>query len=292
MNRVDFSPTEPPRAGAFIVTVYGDVVEPRGGVLWMGSLIAICAEAGLSESLVRTAVSRLVSAGQLEGERSGRRSYYRLTSSARQAFSAASDVIFAAPRQGARGWLWVDGPAAPDAAAAQGLAEVAPGLWLGPDRGQIIAARGVMSASDADGDWSSRAAALWPLTEQASAYDAVIGACAALDRVPRDPARALIARLRLVHLFRQAVLRDPGLPTEALPDGWPGEDARRAFARVYLALSPGAEVRISTEFHSRRGPFAAQSEASVARSSRLALWLGQEEGRTADVVPGRGRAGS
>ena len=55
----------PPRAAAFIVTIYGDVVEPRGGATWIGNLIEICAAVGISETLVRTAVSRLVSAGQL-----------------------------------------------------------------------------------------------------------------------------------------------------------------------------------------------------------------------------------
>ena len=277
---------DPPRAGAFIVTVYGDVVEPRGGVLWMGSLIAICAEAGLSESLVRTAVSRLVGAGQLEGERFGRRSYYRLTQAARQDFAAASDVIFAAPGQGARGWLWVDGAAEPG----RGFAEVAPGLWLGPDRGQELAARAVMRATGA-GDWAARAATLWPLADQAADYGAVIRACAALDPGPAAPAAALIARLRLVHLFRQAVLRDPGLPAEALPEGWPGDAARRAFARAYLALSPGAEARIAEAFQSRSGAFPAQSVASAARASRLALWLGQDEGRAAEMIAGGGGTG-
>lgn len=61
-----------PRASSFIVTIYGDVVEPRGNVLWMGTLIECCARHGISESLVRTAVSRLVAAGRLEGERIGR----------------------------------------------------------------------------------------------------------------------------------------------------------------------------------------------------------------------------
>lgn len=290
MNRADFSPAEPPRAGAFIVTIYGDVVEPRGGVLWMGSLIAICAEAGLSESLVRTAVSRLVSAGQLDGARSGRRSYYRLTEAARGDFAAASDVIFAAPGQGPRGWIWVEDPAEPEAMAGHGMAEVAPGLWLGPDHGQDMAARAIMRSPVGTGDWSALAMRLWPLAEQAAAYRSVIRACAAGDPVPDDPARALIARLRLVHLFRLAVLRDPGLPPEALPDDWPAEAARRAFARAYLALSPGAEARISAEFHSRKGPFAAQSAASEARRSRLALWLGEDEGRTAEMVSGGGGA--
>ena len=58
------APANAPRAPAFLVTLYGDVVEPRGGTLWMGSLIECCAMHGLSESLVRTAVSRLVGAGR------------------------------------------------------------------------------------------------------------------------------------------------------------------------------------------------------------------------------------
>jgi len=45
------------RAGSFIVTLYGDVVEPRGGRLWMGNIIETCASMGISETLVRTAVS-------------------------------------------------------------------------------------------------------------------------------------------------------------------------------------------------------------------------------------------
>lgn len=60
------------KAAGFIVTIYGDVVEPRGGVVWTGNLIETCAAAGISETLVRTAVSRLVAAGQLSGEREGR----------------------------------------------------------------------------------------------------------------------------------------------------------------------------------------------------------------------------
>lgn len=39
----DFSPT----ATTFIVSIYGDVVAPRGEVLWMGNVIALCAGVGL-----------------------------------------------------------------------------------------------------------------------------------------------------------------------------------------------------------------------------------------------------
>ena len=36
-------------AAAFIVTVYGDIVVPRGGMLWTGTLIDLCARVGISE---------------------------------------------------------------------------------------------------------------------------------------------------------------------------------------------------------------------------------------------------
>jgi phenylacetic acid degradation operon negative regulatory protein len=72
----------PLTAASFIVTVYGDAVLPRGEVLSMSSLIEICADVGISENLVRTATSRLVASGRLEGERSGRHSFYRLAPAA------------------------------------------------------------------------------------------------------------------------------------------------------------------------------------------------------------------
>ena len=74
MNQsADIIKSEPPHAARFIVTIYGDIAEPRSGELWMGSLIELCGAVGISESLVRTAVSRLVSAEQLVGQRKGRR---------------------------------------------------------------------------------------------------------------------------------------------------------------------------------------------------------------------------
>lgn len=88
----------PITAGSFIVTVYGDVVVPRGEVLWIGSLIETCARIGISENLVRTAVSRMVAAGRLEGERSGRRSFYRLAPAARAEFADAARLLYARPQ--------------------------------------------------------------------------------------------------------------------------------------------------------------------------------------------------
>ena len=85
----------PVSAGPFVVTLYGDVVAPRGGEVWMGTLIATCAVVGIAESRVRTAVSRLVAAGRIAGEKLGRRSYYRLTPDAEREFAQAAALIYA-----------------------------------------------------------------------------------------------------------------------------------------------------------------------------------------------------
>lgn len=76
------------------MTIYEDIVEPRGGELWIGNIIESRAVVGISENLVRTAVSRLMVTGQLQSERSGRCSFYRLTPIARAEFAYAAKVLY------------------------------------------------------------------------------------------------------------------------------------------------------------------------------------------------------
>ena len=51
------------RAGSLITTVFGDSIAPRGGTVWLGSLIRAMAEFGVNERLVRTSVFRLAREG-------------------------------------------------------------------------------------------------------------------------------------------------------------------------------------------------------------------------------------
>lgn len=270
----------PPRAAAFIVTVYGDVVEPRGGTLGMGSLIALCAGAGLSETLVRTAVSRLVAAGQLSGRRVGRRSFYGLTPEARLAFRAAARAIFRPPGEDtAKGWLWLIGPReeAGSALARDGFAEVAPRLWLGPDReAPSLAAAGggrmLAAAAGGAGEIAALAARHWDLGAHAARYRAFVAGFAELaSRADAlAPPQALALRLRLVNDFRLALLRDPRLPAAALPEDWPGDAARRLFCRLYAGLTPAAEAEIAARLEGPDGPLPGATDATRARLAALA----------------------
>lgn len=256
----DFQPT----ATSFIVTIYGDVVEPRGGVLWMGTLIDICAAVGVSETLVRTAVSRLVAAGQLAGEREGRRSFYRLTQAARGDFASAAKILFDPPSPG-QGWLIVTHNATDDERLSRaGFATLGPGVCIGPDRpnGRTPVPGLTFRAEVAQGaaNLPEFAAAHWDLAQHAAAYQAFLDRfeplVQVLEAAPVSACMgrlALVARLALVHAYRVAVLRDPRLPEAALPEGWPGVTAREVFARLYLGLSALADSHIGTYFEHASG---------------------------------------
>jgi len=269
---------QPPRAARFIVTIYGDVVVPRGGILWMGTLIEIANAAGLSESLVRTAVSRLVAAGQLIGERVGRRSYYRLTDRARIEFAAAERVLFSG-HDDAEGWVFFV-PENPDTPAPDGFAPIAKGVCLGPARPDQALPPGLVFQSQLAKGASmlpDYAAKHWDLHDVSDAYARMIARFAPMAQMyaagarllPRD---SLVARLILVDDFRAAFLRDPRLPAAALPADWPSRQARALFASLYLALSDSADSHVGTTFRDAAGLLPG---ATVQTRSRLATLSAQ-----------------
>lgn len=261
-------------AAGFIVTIYGDVVEPRGGLLWMGSLIEICARVAISESLVRTAVSRLVAAGRLEGTREGRRSYYRLTEAAGREFAAAAARIFA-PAPPPADWRFLLGEEATPELLARGFAAIAPGVLLGPDDGGPVPGIAFRAdwRQDRDG-LRALAAEHWRLDERAAALAAFVARfeplVSALAAAPPEPEAALLARLLLVHAWRGIALDDPRLPPEALPEAWPEPAARRLFARLYIGLSAAADSHLHAAFTRLDGQFPMETTATRRRLEGLA----------------------
>ncbi len=269
--------TFPVSAGAFVVTLYGDVVAPRGGEVWTGALVATCGTVGIAESRVRTAVSRLVAAGRIAGEKLGRRSYYRLTPAAEREFEHAEALIYApAEPPPLRGWHLVALPAGPEReAAARALARlrfgvVQPQLALLPDRGQALPPLpGPCFAATTADDLAALLADAWPLDDLAAAMRRFRDGFAPLEGRRFEPAEALGLRLLLVHVFRDIALRDPLLPPALLPADWPGAAARRLFARQYRSLSPAAETAVDAAFVDRAGTLAGDDAALRRRHRRL-----------------------
>ncbi|MDQ7774462.1 PaaX family transcriptional regulator C-terminal domain-containing protein [Paracoccus sp. DMF] len=253
------------RSASFIVTVYGDVVVPRGGVLWTGTLIEICDRVGISESLVRTAVSRLVAAKRLCGERAGRRSYYRLDASAGQEFQRAAALLYA-PDPPARGWQILHAPDLPeDQARHLRLGQMAPGVFIRPDRGQPVPP-GALVFPAGDPQPLAEVARYWNLSALQARYRDMLARFSPVETAdPLPDETALVIRLLLVETYRHVLLRDPRLPAQALPGDWQGGAARALFDRLYARLTPGAERHIAARFEGVDGPLPAQTALTQAR---------------------------
>lgn len=306
-----FAARRPLGAGSFIVTLYGDAIVPRGGLVWLGNVIAVCAEVGISETLVRTAVSRLVAAGHLQGLRDGRRSFYRLTEESRRAFDAAAEVIYAGPKapKDDRWSLLILPPGGVGEAERRRLARagygvLAAGLALrAGDPQPTNLPKGALQfdaslLGSANGEaLTAMAVEAWPLKDLAARYQAFCQRFAPLVEALRSagPTRlpaslALAVRLLLVHDYRHVVLDDPALPHSLLPQDWQGPEAQRLFAFLYQSLDAQAERAIEADFVDALG--ALRADLPILDKRRRALsallsslsTLGQDDAKSKRVV--------
>jgi phenylacetic acid degradation operon negative regulatory protein len=251
-----FQGGKPVRAWSLIVTLYGDAVVPRGGSLWLGSLIDIMDLFGIDAGHVRTAMSRLTADGWLDRERVGRNSYYRLSPRGERDFAAATRRIYFAAERPFDGRLRLAllGPDVDDRAAVRPALEGAGFVPLSPTAYVAVAdppadvARldGVfLLAAQAGAATRAVAATAWKLVSLADAYRGFVDQFGplveALDGAPLAEADALVARTLLIHQFRRSVLRDPDLPAALLLPDWPGAAARDLAARIYRRVVPASE---------------------------------------------------
>ncbi|OIQ78300.1 transcriptional repressor PaaX [mine drainage metagenome] len=278
---LDFRAQDRVHAGSLITTLFGDAVMPRGGRIWLGSLIRLLAPLGVNERLVRTAVFRLVKADWLAARASGRRTDYRLTESGRRRFEEAARQIYEsdAPRWDRR-WrlLLCVGEFAPKqreqlrrALYWQGFGTLAdsfvhPGADLGAafdalvadGLGELAARLKPLLAVDAGlggaADDVALVARAWQLDELAAVYARFIARYAPVlaqlragDEAP-DDATALQLRVLLIHDWRRLLLRDPELPGELLPADWPGQRARVLCKDIYRRLLSASERHLEQHF--------------------------------------------
>lgn len=269
--------TPPLRAGSFIVTLFGDVVAPRGGDIWIGDIIAFCAPFGISETLIRTAMSRLVAAGQVIGLRQGRRSFYRLTEAARHEYARAAQTIYSPPAQ--RDWRLVflpQGDAGAQITALPGHVALGDHFALGPAQDTLPAGACAITAPATGSAQALQAMgrAFWPLDTLAQDYEGFLPLARQIaDMGALHGAQALEARVLLVHAFRAVALRDPALPAPALPANWAGTRARRAFAQTYLALNDAADSHVAAHFEGADGPLRSLTSEGAARLDLLRACL-------------------
>ncbi len=285
---VDRLHANPPlRVWSLIVTIFGDVVAPRGGEVWAGTLSALPGLMRTAAPAVRAALSRLARDGWLDRVKVGRLSYCALSEEGRRAFGPALARVYRRmPGEGGgdvppelRVLVLPEGDARAalrDAALAAGYGQLAPGILLGTPASAGLpgdaAGSGIvtLSASLLSGSREELVGRAFDLAPLADRYRAFVAAHAPLAAALAEGGRlsdeaAMIARILLIHDYRRLILRDPLLPRALLPAGWPGHEANALAARLYGALRPGAEAWIAAHARARDGAMPAAEATEPLR---------------------------
>jgi len=275
-----FHARKPARIWSLIVTLYGDAIVPRGGSLWIGSLIEIMALFDIDAGHVRTAVSRLSSDGWLSSTKQGRASYYRLSRSGEDEFLQATQRIYSSvPVRSGALCVALIGPAAEDVAAlraglkAAGFAQLSSAIHVGFG-GLPKALQGrehLFELTPSERDRRTLVADAWRLQEVSQAYRDFVAQFSPLASILESEALgdedALVARTLLIHAFRRVVLRDPGLPRDLLPEDWQGDAARALAGRIYERLIAPSERFLDRCGQTEKGPLPPPAAAFYSRFS-------------------------
>jgi phenylacetic acid degradation operon negative regulatory protein len=284
------------RAASLITTVFGDTIAPRGGVVWLGSLIQVLNEFGISERLVRTSVFRLVRDGWLTSRQLGRRSFYSLTVDGRARFDAATQRIYSlpsAPWDGEWTLLILSGLSVEQKEAARrelnwlGFGALSANLMAHPatDAAEVrsVAARLdiqdvllVMSAKSIESERAIQASVqtAWNLTDIDAGYRDFIALFRTVARAldsdkPVSPQQAFFLRTVLIQEYRKVLLRDPQLPEALLPPDWQGPHAYRLCSALYRRVYRAADEYVSEVLETESGQLPVNSAAFYRRFGGL-----------------------
>ena len=196
---------------------------------------------GISEGTTRTAISRMVAAGELEAE-GGEPPAYRLAGRLLQR-QARQDISRKPPRWGWDGrWrmavVVAERRSAEERAALRSsllggrYAELREGVWTRPDNlpGDRPDARGCEWIKGEFAEPAATAATLWDLDGWAEGARSLTGELAAwTPRLADEGVAALAPTFVLSADVLRHLQADPLLPRELLPRDWPGESVRKAY---------------------------------------------------------------
>ncbi len=271
------------RAGSLITTVFGDAIAPRGGSVWLGSLIGIMADFGISERLVRTSVFRLAEDGWLEATPIGRRSYYGLTAEGARRFEQATQRIYGEPRRSwsgdwcivliggvspvqreplrkELGWLGFgaigSGVLAHPAPDAQELRALLEKEGVAAD---AVVLTGRSAGAGQDQQLRALAQKSWELEAIEERYRRFLGQFrpaykSVQSALSVEPVHGFQIRTLMIQEYRKILLRDPLLPADLLPAGWHGLAAYQLCRNLYRAVHRAADDYLSETIETADGP--------------------------------------
>jgi phenylacetic acid degradation operon negative regulatory protein len=305
----------PLRANSLIITIYGDMIAPHGGTVWLGSFIRLVEPLGLNPRMVRTSVFRLSKEKWLVSEQIGRRSYYSLTATGWRRFEHAYRRIYDDPRTLWNGdWQLLLVPEAGMTPALretlrkellwEGFAAIAPDMMAHPSarsdsvldilqstgtRDKVVFLQARTLGALASRPLKDLTEECWHLGQVAAGYQGFIDRFRAVSRALRgasalDPEQCFLVRTLLIHEFRRVQLRDPQLPRQLLPTGWPGDTARAMCRDIYELCQRKTEEHLMSTLETADGELPPADDRFYARFGGLRK-AAVGEGRAAGPGP-------
>lgn len=299
-----------------IATIYGDMLVPHGGTVWLGSLVKMAEPFGIAEYLSRTTALRLVKDGWLHPTRVGKLSFYSMTDEHVRNVIAYYPRVYGQPSVGQTAvWrLLLTGAAGLDAKGYatlrrnllwSGVGQVAPHVFISAaedlaplqallksvgllDRIQILDA----AAASPAGPALMRAivADAWDIEALEKSYQEFLARFRPIwshieGTRSLDPEAAYATRALLMMEYRRIALRDPRLPRDHLPALWAGEMAFALCRNIYEAVLEPSEAYLASVVRTADGPLRRPSPELYARFGGLTprVWTTQEPAASASA---------
>jgi phenylacetic acid degradation operon negative regulatory protein len=258
------------RASTTVFTLFGAFIVPRGGEVWIGSLIRLMKPLGLSANAIRLVLSRMSKRGWLAHSKIGRRSYYTLTKKGNTEMLAGKHwaldkerkpwdkkwrlVVYTVPeimrhvRDSIRKYL-----------SCSGCGSLGGSLWISPydHHEELIAFLEKINAShyvemfeahytgmDSEKDLARK---VWNITKLEKHYTDFVDRYSSIlaeykTRIEKkeliEPELCFAQRFRVTAEFINIALRDSMLPIELLPADWAGLRAKRIYNEFWNLLTP------------------------------------------------------
>lgn len=263
----------PQRPQDLVFTLYGEYFLHREGSVWVGSLISLLEQFGMSEASVRTVLSRMTRKGWLEANRVGRHSFYDLSDRGRVLLEEGKARIFHPSWDGPWDGSWfLLSYSIPeirrhlrdrlrDRLAWLGFGSLGNGLWISPHdvEDKVREAARQLGIEDnlecfrghrvGGGDPAQLVEKCWDLEALNEKYRVFMDrwlphlkVCQeAVGSGEVDQRLCFTLRFELLHEFRSFPLEDPYLPRSLLPEDWVGESAWGLFRTLHDILEGPAD---------------------------------------------------
>ncbi len=234
-----------------LLTLLGEFVLPGDAMAWTGAVVTVFERLGVAEKATRQALMRTSNAGWLTPRRSGRRTRWQLTDSARKLLTDGAERIYSfGPAQEWDGrWVLVQVRIPESDRRARhavrtrltwaGFGSLGAGLWISPHPARETEAERVLREAGVAGaahvfvarrtgmaDTRAMVAQAWDLPAIEAQYEQFTAEFGGRE----DGGDVLARQLGLVHAWRRFPSIDPALPAELLPARWTGTTAARLFA--------------------------------------------------------------